>query len=97
MLTFEKVLTAFNDYLTQDKRYEVVMTSRGYTVMEWDSAIEDWTEVWFCPTPEKMKGTLLDAMAGYLEYNITLSCRALTETECQEIQTKLHAILDRLR
>ena len=38
MLTFEKVMEVFKDYLTEDTRYEVVMTSRGYTVLEWDSS-----------------------------------------------------------
>ena len=29
MLTFEKVLEVFKDYLAEDTRYEIVMTSRG--------------------------------------------------------------------
>ena len=37
MLTFEKVIEVFKDYLTEDTRYEIVMTSHGYTVLEWDS------------------------------------------------------------
>jgi len=34
MLTFEKVLEVFKDYLAADGMYEVVMTSHGYTVLE---------------------------------------------------------------
>ena len=37
MLTFEKLPTVFKDYLAEDTRYEIVMTSHGYTVLEWDS------------------------------------------------------------
>ena len=44
MLTFEKVLEVFQDYLTKDSMYEIVTTSRGYTVLEWDSQLEDWTD-----------------------------------------------------
>ena len=36
MLTFEKVLKEFEFYLSQDDMFEVVMTSRGYTVLGWD-------------------------------------------------------------
>ena len=31
MLTFEKVMEVFKDYLTEDTRYEIVKTSHGYT------------------------------------------------------------------
>ena len=37
MLTFEKVLEVFADYLKQDRLYEVVITSHGYTLMAWES------------------------------------------------------------
>ena len=33
MLTFEKVREVFKDYFTEDTRYEIVMTSHGYTVL----------------------------------------------------------------
>lgn len=42
MLTFEKVLTVFKDYLAEDTIFEILMTSRGYTIMEWDEKTRDW-------------------------------------------------------
>lgn len=33
MMTFEKVLEVFNDYLNKDSVLEVVNTKRGYTVL----------------------------------------------------------------
>ena len=33
MLTFERVLNAFEDILQQDPLYEVVSTSHGYTLL----------------------------------------------------------------
>ena len=33
MMTFEKVLEVFNDYLNKDSVLEVVNTKRGYTVI----------------------------------------------------------------
>ena len=42
MMTFEKVLEVFNDYLNKDSVLEVVNTKRGYTVMIWDEKDEQW-------------------------------------------------------
>ena len=92
MLTFEKVLTGFKDYLEMDKRYEILMTSHGYTVLEWDSSGEDLESATFCPTPERMKECLLDALAGYLEYKTTLCSRNLTDDERQIIQNQVQKI-----
>ena len=39
MLTNEKVLEVFKDYLSQYPDYEVVMTSHGYTFMGWNTGI----------------------------------------------------------
>ena len=52
MLTFEKVLDVFKDYLADDGMYEIVMTSHGYTVMEWDGCLGDWTDSKLCKTPQ---------------------------------------------
>ena len=68
MLTFEKVIEVFKDYLTEDTRYEIVMTSHGYTVLEWDSRANTWAGEELCATPEIMRDVLLDCFTGYLEY-----------------------------
>lgn len=93
MLTFEKVLTVFQDYLSQDERYEILITSRGYTVMEWDSTQQDWAGAQFCPTPEKMKEILLEAFAGYLEYQVFLGNVQMTP---KDIKNKVQALSDTL-
>ena len=41
MMTFEKVLEVFNDYLNKDSVLEVVNTKRGYTVMIWDEKMSN--------------------------------------------------------
>jgi len=89
MLTFEKVLSVFKDYLSEDTRYEVLMTSRGYTVMEWDSRQRDWANAQIYPTPESLKNILLEALAGYLEYKTTLCERPLTDSERAMIQGQM--------
>ena len=37
MLTHEKVLKVFGPYLDADPDYEVVKTSRGYTLLAWNN------------------------------------------------------------
>nr|WP_325240076.1 hypothetical protein [uncultured Oscillibacter sp.] len=96
MLTFEKVLAAFKDYLKEDDRYTILMTPRGYTIMEWDTAQQNWAGAEFCATPEQMRGLLLEDLAGYLEYKITLCDRALTHGERQMIQQQAAKIADSL-
>lgn len=89
MLTFEKVLSAFKEYLAKDTRYEVIMASRGYTILEWNSNNRELESATFCPTPEAMKDALLSAMAGYLQYNTTLCNRELTDKEREQIAAQV--------
>lgn len=88
MLTNEKVLNVFKDYLAQDPEYEVVLTSHGYTVMCWNTRGEEWLDVEFCKTPQDLLDALLSSYGNYLEDLITHSERDLTERERHEIQDK---------
>ena len=82
MLTFEKVLTVFGDYLQQDSLYEVVRTRHGYTLMAWEPARSTWYSAEHMATPE----VLLDAYANFMEDRITDNERELTKQETDEIQ-----------
>ena len=62
MLTNEIVLKVFSDYLNRDTDFEVVLTSRGYTVMGFDNHRQDWNTVDFCPTPEALRDSLLSSL-----------------------------------
>ncbi len=68
VLIFEKVMEVFKDYLTGDTRYEIVMTSHGYTVPEWDSSANTWAGEEVCASPGIMRDALPDCFTGYLEY-----------------------------
>lgn len=81
MLTFEKILKEFESYLSQDDMFEVVMTSRGYTVLGWDEREQNWCDTVFCATPKLLMKTLLNAYSNYWEANITKGVRDLTEQE----------------
>lgn len=97
MLTNEMVLEIFKDYLDQDPVYEVVETSRGYTVMAWNSRREEWYDVRLCATPEALRDALLDAYTDYLKYGTTPEARDLTEGEEKVVQAKRLAMLERCR
>ena len=81
MLTNEIVLKVFSDYLNRDTDFEVILTSRGYTVMGFDNHRQDWNTVDFCHTPEDLLDSLLDAYENFRMMEITGGDRDLTEKE----------------
>ena len=97
MLTFEKVMAVFKDYLAEDMRYEIVMTSHGYTVLEWDSVANTWAGEELCTTPEIMRDVLLDNFTGYLEYKAIIESGEITETEQARITEQRQTLLEKLR
>ncbi len=97
MLTFEKILFGFRDYLAQDTMYEILMTSHGCTVMEWDDKAQDWDSARICHTPEDLKEILLNAYAGYLAYKVTHGRRSMTDNERREIKTQVDAMDKRIQ
>ena len=81
MLTNKIVLKVFSDYLARDTDFEVILTSRGYTVMGFDNHRQDWNTVDFCPMPEALRDSLLDAYESFRELEITGGDRDLTAKE----------------
>ena len=97
MLTYEKVMEVFKDYLTEDTRYEIVMTSHGYTVLEWDSRANTWAGEELCVTPEIMRDVLLDCVTGYLEYKAVTANGEISVAEQERIATQRQALLEKLQ
>ena len=97
MLTFEKVMAVFKDYLSEDTRYEIVITSRGYTVLEWDSIANTWAGEELCATPEIMSDVLLNDFTGYLEYKAIIESGEITETEQARITEQRQTLLEKLQ
>ena len=94
MLTHEKVLKVFVPYLDADPDYEVVKTSRGYTLLAWNNRREEWFIAEFFTTPVDLRDALLDAYVNYLEYVVTDEDRDPTEPEMREIQKKRQAMYE---
>lgn len=84
--TFEKVLEAFERYLTKDDCVEVVKTSRGYAVIEWDPCLQSWIEISHCPTSTDLQDALISHLESFLEYGFTSEEIALTELETKELE-----------
>ena len=87
MLTFEKVLEVFGDYLAQDKACEVLTTSRGYLAVDWESCNNNWVTSQLCPTPKKLLSVLRPSYEEYQGYLLTDGYkRDLTDQEEQDIK-----------
>ena len=85
MLTFEKVLEVFANYLHDDTECEVILTKRGYTVLIWDSRAQEWDTCEYCPTPEVLRDRLAEAYANLAELKSTGGKRELTREEQTQI------------
>ena len=86
MGSFEQVLNVFSDYLAGDSNIEVVMTSRGYTVLGWEDHVKNWETSECCPTPESLFNILAYSFADYRELSITGGDRDLTPQESDTIK-----------
>lgn len=65
MLTFERILESFADYLAADKDVEVILTQHGYTCLSWDDQRHSWESVEVCETPEKLLDALTNAVLTF--------------------------------
>lgn len=94
MLTFEKVLDVFKDYLTEDTNCEVVLMKHGYTVMQWDEKSKDWFGLEYCATPEDLQEELLSSYRMNEAEKITKARRELTEEEAQTVNLDCKKLFD---
>ncbi len=95
MMTMQKVLDVFREYLEQDVQVEIILTRHGYTFLLWDSKQETWIESQICKTPEDLMDILLDNYACYEEYLFTRGTRDLTGDEKCRIVQKGRALQER--
>lgn len=86
MLTFEKVLEVFRDYLAEDTDCVVVLTKQGYTVIQWDENSKSWYGVEYCETPEDLQDELLSSYRMNETEKLTKAKRKPTEEETKIIQ-----------
>ena len=72
-MTYEKVLAVFQDYLAEDKACEVLTSSQGYLVVDWDSRKKDseWVTSRLCQTSEHLRDVLRSRYEEYQGYKLT--------------------------
>lgn len=96
MLTFEKVLEIFKDYLALDMELEVCKSRYGYIRIEFDAIGEppdDCSGV-VCRTPEELFDVLLSDYQGYEEIKLTKGRRDITEDDIKTVQVLCQRYLD---
>lgn len=92
MMTFEKVLSVFADYLKQDTAVEVITTSRGYSVLRWSEREKNWADFEHCSSPEKMFAELSNQYESFRFIQITGYKRELSQEEEGTIQEEIEAM-----
>ncbi|MDI6618800.1 MAG: hypothetical protein QME45_09030 [Clostridiales bacterium] len=98
MLTFEKVLEVFSDFLSHDEECKVVTSKRGYVVLDCGSAANNWSlTAEPCETPEDMLEELLSTYGLELEVRITGGRRDLTVQEAAEIKDKCEQMREKCK
>ena len=96
-MTYEKVLAVFRDYLAEDKACEVLTSSQGYLVVDWDSRKKDseWVTSRLCQTPEHLRDVLRSRYEEYQSYLLTNGYkREVLPLEEQDIQRMGAALAD---
>lgn len=96
MLTFDRVLEVFSEYLAKDDMYEVVTTSHGYTVLEWNSQSEEWIGAKLCRSPAVLANELMYGYTGLLEYQATLGRRDLNDSDRKYVDSMRQKMLKKL-
>ena len=86
-MIFENVLEVFQKYLSEDSSCEILNTSRGYLVVDWESNKNNWITSRLCQTPEQLLDTLRSRWEEYQGYQLTDGYKKdMSEQEEQEIK-----------
>ncbi len=98
MLTYEKILEVFQEYLSEDKSCEVLHTSRGYLVVDWESEKNRWVTSRLCQTPEHLREVLRSRYEEYQGYCLTGGYkRELLPSEDADIKQMGEALAERCK
>ena len=86
MLTYEKVLDLFQDYLERDSCIEIVMTKWGYVRLFCEPPYLNTLEAVLCRTPEELFKELLDDLLTDQEYQLAKKHGVLREKDREELE-----------
>lgn len=71
MLSYEKVLAEFQDYIQSDDMCRVVLVDGGCMVRFWDDSIDEWFHEKICSSPEELRSVLELERQEFENYNAT--------------------------
>ena len=96
MLTFEKVLEIFADYLTADETIKGLIVVESRPIAEFDQDFH-YCSGEVCHTPKELFNLLADDYRTYVEIELTKGRRELTENDEREADTLCKRYLERWR
>ena len=97
MLTFEKVVEIFEDYLEQDQSVEVLKCRQGYVCLEW-GGFYPWCENGILSkTPEELFEQLLSQYQSFAEIQLKKGRRELTEEDERQVANSSQKYWERRR
>ena len=97
MLTFEKVLEIFEDYLVQDMELEVYKSRYGYVCVSFNGSPPDlpYCEGDVCRTPEELFDHLLVEHESFASIQLTKGRREENEADEEQVRRLCQKYLDR--
>ena len=97
MLTFEKVLEIFEDYLAQDMELEVYKSRYGYVCVTFNGSPPDppYCEGDVCRTPEELFDHLLVEYESFASIQLTKGRREENEADEEQVRRLCQKYLDR--
>ena len=70
-MTNKKILEVFKDYISADDSCEVLQSSRGYLVVDWESTADRWITSRLCKTPQQLLESLRTHYENFQGYTLT--------------------------
>ena len=96
MLTFEKVLQIFSEYLSADPEVDTAKTKYGYVILFWDNLRNVWYDSKTCATPESLFNGLLSAYRFYRVFAYTRGDRELPSEVRTQIEEEMNLFRTKL-
>ena len=95
-MTNKKILEVFKDYIAADDSCEVLQSSHGYLVVDWESTVDRWVTSRLCKTPQQLRDTLRTHYENFQGYTLTKGYkRELLPSEEADIHLMGEAMAER--
>lgn len=97
MVTFEKVLEIFHDYLQRDPCIEVIHTKWGYVRLFCEPPYLNEIEAVLCRTPSELFEELLETCLAAQEYRLTKNHELSAQEAGRDLEELQNAFRSRLQ